>query len=193
VQNICSIGKLLGLAVIICFGAYALFIGRYENFVHPFENSTYDLTRIAVAIYSGIFSYEGWRSIVNVIEEIKNPQIILKQSIIISISIIIVFYMFSNIAYFTLLSPKEMIESSAVAVTFASKLIGPYASFMSIFVALSTFGYLNGSLFHFSRSYYAAARAGHLPSVLALISINNLTPILAIIYMVSWNLIFFVN
>jgi amino acid transporter len=74
VQNICSIGKLLGLAVIICFGAYALFIGRYENFVHPFENSTYDLTRIAVAIYSGIFSYEGWRSIVNVIEEIKNPQ-----------------------------------------------------------------------------------------------------------------------
>lgn len=72
-QNICSIGKLLGLAVIICFGIYALIMGRYENFKRPFENSTYDVTRIAVAVYSGIFSYEGWRAVVNVIEEIKNP------------------------------------------------------------------------------------------------------------------------
>jgi len=55
VQNICSVGKLFGLAVIISFGAYALIIGRTQNFQQPFENSTHDVSRIAVAIYSGIF------------------------------------------------------------------------------------------------------------------------------------------
>lgn len=59
--------------MIIVIGIYALFLGRYKNFIHPFENSTTDLSRIAVGIYSGMFSYEGWRSILNVAEEIKEP------------------------------------------------------------------------------------------------------------------------
>lgn len=86
-----------------------------------------------------------------------------------------------------MLDPKEMIESSAVAVSYASKLIGSYSIIMSLFVALSTFGFLNGTLFHSSRSYFAAARYGHLPSVLALINIKFLTPMLAIIYMVIFS------
>lgn len=40
---------------------------------------------------------------------------VLPLSIFIGLGIVIVIYAFANVAYFTLLTPKEMIESSAVA------------------------------------------------------------------------------
>lgn len=59
-QNIFSAGKIIALIVIICFGAYCLFIGRFDNFKTPFEGTSTSPGRIALAFYSGLFSYAGW-------------------------------------------------------------------------------------------------------------------------------------
>jgi amino acid transporter len=72
-QAVFSVGKLMGLLIIICFGTYSLIMGRHENFHRPFENSNFNPGSIAVAFYSGIFSYGGWACLNNVIEEIKDP------------------------------------------------------------------------------------------------------------------------
>lgn len=182
-QNAFNIGKLVGLFAIMGFGAYALIIGRTENFEAPFEGSSTDPGTYATAFYAGVYSYSGWSFLNYVVEEIKNPNRVLPISITMGLTAVTLIYLFVNVAYFTLLSPKDMIDSNAVAFSFVEKLLGQVSWVMSFCVALSCLGFLNGSLLSASRAIFAAARKNHMPSVLALININYRTPITSIIFM----------
>lgn len=182
-QHAFNMGKLAGLFAIVGFGVYALAVGRFENLSSPFENSSTDPGQYATAFYAGVYSYSGWSFLNYVVEEIKNPNKVLPLSIYLGLFAVILIYILINIAYFTLLSPKQMIDSSAVAFTFVEKIVGSYSWIMSICVALSCLGFLNGSLFSASRTIFAAARKNHMPSVLALINVEFLTPITSILFM----------
>lgn len=183
IQNIFSTGKIMALLLIIIMGVYCLVIGRYQNFENVLEGSNYDPGKIAVAFYSGLFCYTGWSYLNYVVEEVIEPVKTLPRAIWVGLVIVIIVYSFTNVAYFTLLSPKEMIESSAVAVTFMEKIIGKYSWIMSILVALSTFGFINSILLSTSRIIFGAARNNHMPSVLAFINIKFLTPMVSVIFM----------
>ena len=45
-----------------------------------------------------------------------------------------------NMAYMTVLSQSEMISSTAVAIEFGRRVLGPFAFIIPLGVALSTFG-----------------------------------------------------
>jgi amino acid transporter len=69
-----------------------------------------------------------------------------------------------------------------------------YSSFtwvIQLLVAISALGTLHSSIFSSSRIFFVGARNGHLPGSIALISINNLTPIPSILFMVNLNFIQF--
>lgn len=75
--------------------------------------------------------------------------------------------------------------SEAVAVAFAEKLFGPMAWIIPVFVALSTFGAVNGILLTSSRLFYAGACEGQMPEILTMIQTKRLTPAPAVLVMVS--------
>ncbi|KAE8633448.1 hypothetical protein XENTR_v10001884 [Xenopus tropicalis] len=185
VQDIFTAGKLLALGLIIIMGIVQICKGEYfwlepknafENFQEP------DIGLIALAFLQGSFAYGGWNFLNYVTEELVNPYKNLPRAIFISIPLVTFVYVFANIAYVTAMSPQELLASNAVAVTFGEKLLGVMAWIMPISVALSTFGGVNGSLFTSSRLFFAGAREGHLPSVLAMIHIKRCTPIPALLF-----------
>ncbi|KAH1182242.1 hypothetical protein KIL84_009996 [Mauremys mutica] len=185
VQDVFTAGKLLALALIIIMGIVQICKGQYYWLEprHAFEAfAPVDVGTVALAFLQGSFAYGGWNFLNYVTEELVDPYRNLPRAIFISIPLVTFVYVFANVAYVTAMSPQELLASNAVAVTFGEKLLGVMAWIMPISVALSTFGGVNGSLFTSSRLFFAGAREGHLPSLLAMIHMQRCTPIPALLF-----------
>lgn len=77
--------------------------------------------------------------------------------------------------------PKDL----SLPQSFGTIMLGPLRYAVPVFVALSTFGSLNGILFTSGRLFLAGARKGHLPPVLAFIHLRKRTPVPALAITVS--------
>lgn len=73
VQDIFTWTKILALIVIVIAGIVHLATGHTENLRDPMEGSTLEPGFIALAFYSGLFSYSGWNYLNFVTEELKDP------------------------------------------------------------------------------------------------------------------------
>uniref|UniRef100_H3CD31 Solute carrier family 7 member 11 n=1 Tax=Tetraodon nigroviridis TaxID=99883 RepID=H3CD31_TETNG len=104
------------------------------------------------------------------------------RAIFISMALVTTCYVLTNVAYYTVMSAKELLASQAVAaMTFAEKLMGKFSIAVPVFVALSCYGSMNGGVFALSRMFYVASREGHLPPVLSMIHIHRHTPLAAVL------------
>ncbi|XP_037055317.1 asc-type amino acid transporter 1 isoform X2 [Peromyscus leucopus] len=184
IQDIFTGGKLLALALIIGVGFVQIFQGHFEE-LRPTNAFTFWMTpsvgHLALAFLQGSFAFSGWNFLNYVTEELVDPRKNLPRAIFISIPLVTFVYTFTNVAYFTAMSPQELLSSNAVAVTFGEKLLGYFSWVMPVSVALSTFGGINGYLFTSSRLCFSGAREGHLPSLLAMIHVRRCTPIPALL------------
>ena len=120
--------------------------------------------------------------------------------------IVTLVYALANVSYLVVLTPDELVSSSAVVVvssslrqkhanvqmylktlyqqTFGERVYGSFTWIVQILVALSSLGALHCCIFYSSRIFFVGARNGHLPGALALINLENLTPMPAIIFIV---------
>ncbi|XP_004858976.1 asc-type amino acid transporter 1 isoform X6 [Heterocephalus glaber] len=184
IQDIFTGGKLLALSIIIGVGFVQIFQGHFEE-LRPSNAFAFWMTpsvgHLALAFLQGSFAFSGWNFLNYVTEELVDPRKNLPRAIFISIPLVTFVYTFTNVAYFTAMSPQELLASNAVAVTFGEKLLGYFSWVMPVSVALSTFGGINGYLFTSSRLCFSGAREGHLPSLLAMIHVRHCTPIPALL------------
>jgi solute carrier family 7 L-type amino acid transporter-like protein len=179
VQDIFTYAKLTALVAIIIAGFVQLGRGKTGNFT--WDNTEDDITKIALSFYSGLFAYNGWNYLNFVIEELQDPVKNLPRAIAISCILVTVVYVLTNVAFYTTLSVPEVLGSEAVAVTFAERVFGYFAFLVPIFVAMSTFGGVNGILLTSSRLFYAGAVEGQMPEILSMIQVNKMTPAPAVL------------
>ncbi|CAH1788210.1 unnamed protein product [Owenia fusiformis] len=123
-----------------------------------------------------MFTYSGWEFLFMLLEEVRDPNKNVPRAVHTSFISVIALYILTNIAYFSVMTPEEVLNSNAVAVTFAERTIGPAAVIIPIFVACSCAGALNGAMLGGSRVTFAAGREGHLPEFLSMISVKYFTP-----------------
>ncbi|XP_037952709.1 large neutral amino acids transporter small subunit 1-like [Teleopsis dalmanni] len=175
--------KVFALLVIVAAGVWYLFQGNTEHWEEPMRGTLTSPGLIALAFYNGLFSFSGWNFLNFVTEELKDPYRNLPRAICISMPVVTIIYVVTNIAYFSVLSTDEILSSDAVAVTFGDKMLGFMSWLIPFFVACSTFGSLNGAIFASSRLFFVGARNGHLPAAISLININCLTPVPSLIFL----------
>ncbi|XP_029349155.1 b(0,+)-type amino acid transporter 1 isoform X2 [Echeneis naucrates] len=176
------VAKVLALAVIIIGGVVMFFKGHTENFENSFANTNTGINPIGIAFYQGLWSYDGWNNLNYVTEELKRPEVNLPRAVVIAISLVTGLYLLVNVSYLTVMTPKELMSSTAVAVTWGNKMLGSWGWIMSVAAALSAFGSLNGTFFSGGRVCFVAAREGHMPDILSMAHVHRLTPSPALIF-----------
>ncbi|KAM5344861.1 hypothetical protein ACJ41O_010723 [Fusarium nematophilum] len=113
------------------------------NFHNAFEGATPNGNDLASALVSIVFSYAGYSNAFNVVNEIKNPIPTLKKNSSAALLIVVVLYIFCNIAYFAVVPKDEFKEASEIAASiFFTKLFGESraaANVLNFMVLLSAF------------------------------------------------------
>ncbi|GBM49751.1 b(0,+)-type amino acid transporter 1 [Araneus ventricosus] len=180
-NNVFTIAKLVAIAIVVSVGAYMLSKGNYHHLIAGFKGAT-SYSELGNAFYFGLWAYDSWNNLNFVTEELIDPHINLPRSIMIGIPLVTVCYVLTNISYFTVLSPDEVLASDAVAVGFADYALGPAAFIIPILVAASAFGASNGTCLIASRLPFAAAREGHWAELMSYVQLNHLTPAPALIF-----------
>lgn len=106
--------------------------------------------------------------------------------------IVTILYVLVNLAYFGVLTKAEMSSSLATAVVFGNRVFGPVAWAIPVFVAISTFGGINGIIFTSARLFAIGAEESHLPSLFALVHLKRKTliPSLLVLCAISIGMLF---
>ncbi|KAJ5966077.1 hypothetical protein N7481_012791 [Penicillium waksmanii] len=139
-----------------------------------FAGTNTEISDFAVALYAGLWAFDGWDNTNYVTGEFKNPNRDLPRVIHTAMPLVILCYLMANVAYFLVL-PHDTIEgSNTVAVQFGSKVFGPVgAVVLALVVGASCFGALNATTFTSGRLVYAAGKEGYLPSLFGRIGLGN--------------------
>ncbi|KAM7201800.1 putative amino acid transporter protein [Rhypophila sp. PSN 637] len=131
-----------------------------------FEGTKLDASAWAVALYAGLWAFDGWDNTNYVVGEFRNPSRDLPRVIHTAMPLVIVCYILANMAYFFVLPLATINSTNTVAVMFGSKVFGPIgAVIFALIVSASCFGALNSSTFTSSRLVYVAGKEGYFPAI----------------------------
>eukprot|EP00753_Platysulcus_tardus_P017701 PLAT6466.2.p1 GENE.PLAT6466.2~~PLAT6466.2.p1 ORF type:complete len:519 (+),score=185.03 PLAT6466.2:45-1601(+) len=153
----------------------------------PFAGSS--LPGLGSGMVAALWAYDGWNDCNYVTEELIAPGKTLPRLIMIGLATVCAVFLAVNVAYLLVLPPAVVASSKAVAVDFAVTALGGWAgAAVAAAIAASVFGSLNGSILTGGRMFYAAARDGQLPRIIAKVSAAK-APVAALAAQLVWAVI----
>lgn len=181
INNVFGFCKVFACLIVIGGGIYELAIGNTGNLHNMLKGTVSNPGFIALAFYNGLWAYDGWSSVTTITEEIKRPEVNIPRSIAIGVPIVTALYVFMNFAYMIVLTPSEMMNSPAVGIDFANRVLGPAAFLIPLGVALSTFSCALSVQFGITRLTYVAGTEGHMLELLSFVHIRRSTPVPSVV------------
>ncbi|MCJ1435128.1 hypothetical protein MMC27_004498 [Xylographa pallens] len=142
-----------------------------------FAGTSSDLSSWAVALYAGLWAFDGWDNTNYVVGEFVRPSRDLPRVIHTAMPLVILSYLLANIAYIFVLPAPTIASTNTIAVQFGFAVFGPLGALaLAVTVSLSCFGALNAATFTSGRLVYAAGKEGFLPSALGHIGMPGAAP-----------------
>lgn len=143
-----------------------------------FSGSSGSPSRYALALYSGLWAFDGWEQCTFVTGEMRNPSRDVPRTINMSALAVTGSFVITVIAYFLVLAPQQVAASNTVALDFGAACLGlPGGIAFAAVVALSCLGAINGHLYTYVRLISAAGREGFLPEAFARVNSRTRTPV----------------
>ncbi|KAL6719678.1 hypothetical protein ACLMJK_001599 [Lecanora helva] len=132
-----------------------------------FDGTTTDPSSWAVALYAGLWAFDGWDNTNYVVGEFLHPHRDLPRVIHTAMPLVILSYLAASVAYIFVLPATVISSSNTIAVHFGSVVFGKIGSLvLALIVSASCVGALNATTFTSGRLVYAAGKEGFLPGVL---------------------------
>jgi len=190
------------LTLLKCLSIVAIVVAvfRYSNaasWSHLALSSSSPSTSsaFATAVLAALWAYNGWNQMPMVAGEVQDPSRNISKALIVGMGIVLVLYLFANLAYFIQLPASQIATSSSTqypdALPVASRVAFEIAGsaglkLISVIFIISTLGALHGTILTSARVPFAMARDGlFFPSVGA---INGRTrvPLVSIGLQAAW-------
>lgn len=150
-QNILTAAKVLGLLLVILVGLLHSSNSTPINSKDIQTEGAFGLAMVFV-----LLTYGGWNEAAYISAEMRNVQRNMVRVLLGSIAIITAIYLVINFAYIQSLGISGLASSKAVAADLMRRAVGePGAKFVSILVAISALGGINGTIFTGARTNYA--------------------------------------
>ncbi|GFR61844.1 Y+L amino acid transporter 1 [Elysia marginata] len=143
--------KVAALLVIVAGGLVKLAQGNTHVLSTGFEGSTWDISKISLALYDALWAYDGWINLNSVTEEIHKPSKNLPRANIAGVFLVMVVYLATNMAYFTAMTTTELLQADAVAVVWGDRVLQQASLLIPLAVMISAFGAVNANAFAGSR------------------------------------------
>lgn len=139
-----------------------------------FEGTSMSGSKWAVALYAGLWAFDGWDNTNYVVGEMIHPGRDLPRAIHTALPLVILSYILANLAYIFVLPAEVINKSNTVAVAFGSTVFGPIGSLLfALVVCGSCFGALNATTFTAGRLVYSAGKEGYIPSLFGTIGLSG--------------------
>jgi basic amino acid/polyamine antiporter, APA family len=142
------------------------------------------------AMLGALWGYDGWNNLTLVAGEVQNPQRNIPIALIGGTMLIILLYVFVNIAYFYVLTPSEIANvssSSSVAKEVSIRFLGSGALvIMTIGLMASSLGTLHTSILTGARVPYAMGQDGVFFKKFGELSSGTRVPVVALIVQGIW-------
>src|SRR5437870_5100331 len=140
------------------------------------------LSAMGLALVSILWAYDGWGDLSFAAGEVKDPQRNLPQAIIVGTLAIIVIYLLTNVAYLYVSPIDAVARSPLVAADTMLAIFGRAGVVLvSLFVMISSFSSLNGSMLASPRVFFAMADDGMFFETIAKVHPRYKTPYIAIL------------
>jgi APA family basic amino acid/polyamine antiporter len=121
---------------------------------------------LAAGLISVFYTYGGYHHTINFGADVRNARRNMPRAIVAGIAIILACYLAINLAYVKVLGTPGIAGAKLVAAETAKVVFGDAGYLIvSLVIVLSALGFLNVTLMHMPRIYYAMAEDGALPAV----------------------------
>ncbi|XP_010643622.1 solute carrier family 7 member 13 [Fukomys damarensis] len=161
-------------------------IGKKEN-VSRFENALDaelpGASQVAEAILQGYYSYMGSTLLIEMAGEVKNPGQTIPRTVLSALSIVTVIYLLTNVSFLTVLTPKEIISSDSVAVTWMDRVFPSMKWVIALGISASMTDSTSCGILTGSRLIYAASQEKQLPMIYSMLN-KHLSPAVALIQLI---------
>jgi amino acid transporter len=183
IVGVATWAKFAALAVLV-LASFALGGSHGASAVHFTAASAGPLAvgSIGLALVSVLWAYDGWADLSFASGEVKDPGRNLPRAIILGTLALIAIYVLTNLAYLYVLPIEAIGRSPLVAADTMMAIFGRAGVVLvSIFVMISSFSSLNGSMLASPRVFFAMADDGLLFKPIARVHPRYKTPYVAII------------
>jgi APA family basic amino acid/polyamine antiporter len=196
----------IALILAIAVGAFMFGHGSWAHFVtREVGSRCEDVSATArlgfggfgAAMLGALWAYDGWSNMAVIAGEVENPRRTIPIGLIGGVGTVIGLYLFVNVAYFYVLTPTEVANTtitSSVAAEVARRFLGSIAvSFVAASMLSSTLGSLHAGILAGARVPYVLSRDRLFFSNLARVSPRSRVPRNAVLWVGLWAVLFAIS